>query len=80
MHGEIIVYFILFAFVSLIHTCICNSPGRSFATTELKALLAHIVITYDLKLEEGKKVPRQLCIGTSCIVRNADVLFRKRQK
>jgi len=46
----------------------------------MKALLAHMVITYDLKLEEGKEVPRQLCIGTSLIPGNADVLFRKRQK
>ena len=57
-----------------------DSPGRFFATLEMKVLLAHIVITYDLKPEEGKKVPRKFCIGTSCIVGNADVLFRKRQK
>jgi len=55
-------------------------PGRFFAITEMKALLAHIVVTYDLKLEEGKKVPRQFCISTSRILGNADVLFRKRQK
>jgi hypothetical protein len=57
-----------------------NSPGRFFATLEMKVLLAHVVITYDLKLEEGKKVPRTVCIATSRIIRNADVLFRKRQK
>ena len=55
------------------------SPGRLFAATEVKALLAHIVTTYDLKLEEGKKVPRQLCIATSRVPGNTDVLFRKRQ-
>ncbi|KAI0001032.1 cytochrome P450 [Russula vinacea] len=55
-------------------------PGRFFATLEMKVLLAHVVITYDLKLEEGKKVPRTVCIATSRIIRNADVLFRKRQK
>lgn len=46
----------------------------------MKALLAHIVVTYDLKLEEGKKAPRPFCIATSRITGNADVLFRKRQK
>ena len=56
-----------------------NSPGRSFAITEMKALLAHIVTTYDLKLEEGKKVPSHICISRTNIVRNTDVLFRKRQ-
>jgi cytochrome P450 len=68
----------LFVFVSLIHICVRNSPGRSFATVEMKALLAQIVITYDLKLEEGKKVPSQVCIATSSIIRDTDVLFRKR--
>ncbi|KAI9511438.1 cytochrome P450 [Russula earlei] len=55
-------------------------PGRFFAVTEMKALLAHIIVTYDLKLEEGKKVPRQICIASSLIPGNTDILFRKRQK
>ena len=46
----------------------------------MKTLLAHIVVTYDLKLEEGKKVPRGINIATARIPGNADVLFRKRQK
>lgn len=69
----------LYSLSYLIHICIRNSPGRSFATVEMKALLAKIVTTYDFKLEEGKKVPSQVCVATSCIVRNTDVLFRKRQ-
>ncbi|KAI0292771.1 cytochrome P450 [Russula brevipes] len=55
-------------------------PGRFFATTEIKAFLAYIVVTYDLKLEEGKEVPRELCIASSRIPRDVDVLFRKRQR
>ncbi|KAF8504637.1 cytochrome P450 [Russula emetica] len=58
------------------HAC----PGRFFASAEMKALLAHIVVTYDLKLEEGKKVPRGFNFATARIPGNADVLFRKRQK
>ena len=46
----------------------------------MKALLAYIVVTYDLKLEEGKEVPHGFELGTARIIRNADVLFRKRQK
>jgi len=57
-----------------------NSPGRFFATVEMKALLAHVVVSYDFKLEEGKQVPRQLCVASAHIPGNADVLFRKRQK
>jgi hypothetical protein len=57
-----------------------NSPGRFFATTEIKAFLAYIVVTFDLKLEEGKEVPRELCIASSIIPGNVDVLFRKRQR
>jgi hypothetical protein len=62
------------------HLYIRCSPGRFFASAEMKTLLAHIIVTYDLKLEEGKKVPRELNIATARILGNADVLFRKRQK
>ncbi|KAH9169609.1 cytochrome P450 [Lactarius sanguifluus] len=57
------------------HAC----PGRFFAVTELKVILARIVTTYDLKLEEGKETPPDLCIASSRIPRDASVLFRKRQ-
>ena len=82
-HGEYASTFFLSLNVPLTvnpHTCIRYSPGRFFASAEMKALLAHIIVTYDLKLEEGKKVPRELYIATAGILGNADVLFRKRQK
>jgi hypothetical protein len=46
----------------------------------MKALLAYMVVTYDLKLEEGKKIPRKFNISMANILGNADVLFRKRQR
>jgi hypothetical protein len=55
------------------------SPGRFFAATELKALLAHMVVTYDMKFEEGKGAPPHRCIAGVYIPRSADVMFRKRQ-
>ncbi|KAH9975530.1 cytochrome P450 [Lactifluus volemus] len=57
------------------HAC----PGRFFAATELKAMLAHIVVTYDMKFEEGKGAPPQLWIAGLYISRSANVMFRKRQ-
>ncbi|KAF8463187.1 cytochrome P450 [Russula ochroleuca] len=58
------------------HTC----PGRFFAVNEVKALFAHIVATYDVKFEEGKAVPRPLCIAALRLPGKANVLFRARQK
>jgi hypothetical protein len=55
------------------------SPGRFFAATELKALLAHMVVTYDMKFEEGKGAPPQLWIAGLYIPRSSNVMFRKRQ-
>jgi cytochrome P450 len=57
-----------------------HSPGRWFAATELKTMLAHAVVTYDVKLkDEGSRPPNQW-FGTSCIPnRSAEVLFRKCQ-
>jgi len=57
------------------HAC----PGRFFAVNEVKALLARIILTYDVKFEEGKGVPHEYRLGTFRFPRNTDVLFRKRQ-
>ena len=56
------------------------SPGRFFVVNEIKALFAHIVATYDIKLEDGKGVPRGLSIAGARFPGNADVMFRTRQK
>jgi cytochrome P450 len=58
------------------HAC----PGRFFAVNEVKALLAHIVVTYDIKFEEGKQVPRSIHIGSMRIPGKANAMFRKRQR
>jgi len=58
------------------HTC----PGRFLVVNEIKALFAHIVTTYDIKLEEGKGVPRELWISGQRFPRTTNVMFRTRQK
>ena len=57
------------------HTC----PGRYFAACELKLMFAHIVMTYDVKLEIEGARPSDMWVMTSCVPNpNANVLFRKR--
>jgi len=58
------------------HQC----PGRFLATIQMKALLAHIIVTYDVKFEEGKGVPCERHVGVFRFPGSANVLFRKRQK
>ncbi|KAF5356457.1 hypothetical protein D9758_009516 [Tetrapyrgos nigripes] len=58
------------------HAC----PGRFFASTEIKAILAHVVLHYDVKLpNDSKETPailkKQLHTGPSL---EATVMFRKR--
>ncbi|KIJ66616.1 hypothetical protein HYDPIDRAFT_109704 [Hydnomerulius pinastri MD-312] len=57
------------------HAC----PGRFFAANELKSMLAHVVVHYDVKLEENATRPKSLMFG-SAIAANptARVMFRKR--
>ncbi|KIK12874.1 hypothetical protein PISMIDRAFT_689125 [Pisolithus microcarpus 441] len=57
------------------HAC----PGRFFAATVLKTMMAHIVMSYDVKLEDDTCRPQTLRVGRS-IVPNpaAKVMFRKR--
>jgi cytochrome P450 len=57
------------------HIC----PGRYFAACELKLMFAHIVTTYDVKLENEGVRPPDMWVMTSCVPNlNANVLFRKR--
>ena len=57
-----------------------RSPGRFFAANELKAMLAYLVITYDVKLENEGVRPPNCWFATSCIPnRTGSVLFRERR-
>ena len=56
------------------------SPGRFFAANELKALLAYLVLNYDMKLGDDGKRPASIFYGTNVIPSpTGQVLFRKRQ-
>ncbi|KAJ6459072.1 cytochrome P450 [Mycena sanguinolenta] len=56
------------------HAC----PGRFFAATELKAMLAHILITYDVKSDEGR--PGEYSFGrVRALNPTTKILIRKRQ-
>ncbi|TFK56598.1 cytochrome P450 [Heliocybe sulcata] len=58
------------------HAC----PGRFFAAAELKAMLAHLVLNYDVKLENEGVRPPDEWVGVSRVPnRTAEVMFRKRQ-
>ncbi|KAI0060038.1 cytochrome P450 [Artomyces pyxidatus] len=54
-------------------------PGRFFAATLLKTMLAHIIVTYDVKMEGGQGFPPDSYISNSAIPASAGVMFRKRQ-
>ena len=57
------------------HAC----PGRHFAACELKLMLAHLVMTYDMKLENEGGRPKDMWVASHCVPNaNAKVLFRKR--
>ncbi|KAJ7499255.1 cytochrome P450 [Mycena latifolia] len=59
------------------HAC----PGRFFAATMLKTMLAHILVNYDVKLEdESAGRPPNQWFAAICIPNGtANVMFRKRQ-
>ncbi|KAF7368811.1 Cytochrome P450 [Mycena venus] len=58
------------------HAC----PGRFFAVTTLKVMLAHTFMNYEIKLEQNSGVrPPSEWFGTTCGAnRSAKVLFRRR--
>lgn len=57
------------------HAC----PGRYLAASQLKVMMAHVLINYDVKFEKEGVRPADLWLLSSCIPNpNAKVLFRKR--
>ncbi|KAJ6585896.1 cytochrome P450 [Mycena capillaripes] len=57
------------------HAC----PGRFFAATELKAMMAHILINYDVKPETDVRPP-ELCLGENVMPNpRGKVWIRKRE-
>ncbi|TFK88882.1 cytochrome P450 [Polyporus arcularius HHB13444] len=57
------------------HAC----PGRFFAANELKAMLAFIVLNYDLKLANDTPRPANVCFAANLVPDpNAEILFRRR--
>ncbi|KAI3614209.1 cytochrome p450 [Moniliophthora roreri] len=58
------------------HAC----PGRFFAVNELKLLLSHVLMNYDVKFDGEGGVPNATWFGASRVPdRKAEVMFRKRQ-
>lgn len=56
-------------------------PGRFFAAHELKAMMAYLVMHYDVKMEQEGVIPERMWFATKllpCPI--AEVLFRKRTK
>ncbi|KAJ7081018.1 cytochrome P450 [Mycena epipterygia] len=60
------------------HAC----PGRFFAATELKAMLAHLILQYDVMLDsaDGKRPPDQSIASAWIPNRTASVWFRRRSQ
>ena len=68
-HSQSVLMYVAFGF----------SPGRFFAVTELKSMLAHVILNYDVKLENGGPRPANMFIESSVVPdRNGRVMFRKR--
>lgn len=60
--------------------CGFGSPGRFFVANELKVMMAHLVLNYDVKLENEGIRPPNMDFGFACVPnQKAEVLFRKRQ-
>ncbi|KAM6491441.1 Cytochrome P450 [Amanita muscaria] len=54
-------------------------PGRFFAAHELKVMLAHVLMNYDVQMANGGGRPEKLVLGTVSLPdRKAQVMFRKR--
>ncbi|CCL98904.1 uncharacterized protein FIBRA_00911 [Fibroporia radiculosa] len=59
------------------HAC----PGRFFAANELKAVIAYLIVNYDVMFPGGGERPGNVWFGSSVIPdQTAQIMFRKRQR
>ncbi|KAJ7269680.1 cytochrome P450 [Mycena rebaudengoi] len=56
------------------HAC----PGRFFAVNEIKLMLAHVLLTYDVKLRDGVRPADEWTFTVMNANSKAEVLFRRR--
>ncbi|KAI1861193.1 uncharacterized protein JN550_011015 [Neoarthrinium moseri] len=57
------------------HAC----PGRFFAANEIKLVLAHFLLNYDIKLKDGEQRPEPMMFMMSKTANpNAEILFKRR--
>jgi hypothetical protein len=55
------------------------SPGRFFAALEIKLLLAHVLVNYDVKLADSRGEPADWWFGAQPMLDpTVKVMFRKR--
>ena len=55
-------------------------PGRFFASTEIKVMMAYLIQRYDIMLVKGTERPRNVYTGTVCLPdMKAEILFKKRE-
>jgi cytochrome P450 len=56
-----------------------SCPGRFFATMELKVIITHLLLNYDLQFLPENKRPQNRYYGTTVAVdRTAEVMLKKR--
>jgi cytochrome P450 len=53
-------------------------PGRFFASTMMTAMMAHLVLNYDMKLKDGERPPDQWFQMICSPNRAAEIMFRRR--
>ncbi len=69
----------IICFLAMIGSNIHTSPGRFFAAAELKIMLAHVLLNYDIKMANDAGRPTNIPIASEMMPDpSAEVLFRKR--
>ena len=78
MHGTFSSFYCV---IILLHRSSFSSPGRFFAANELKAMMAYLVMNYDIELEEKGVRPPDLHFQTALVPNpKAKVKFRARNR
>lgn len=57
---------------------VSRSPGRFFVSTVMTAMIAHLVLNYDIKLKDGVRPPDEWFQMNCSPNRTAEIMFKRR--
>lgn len=77
-HGKHAWYVSCLLILSFITNTITTSPGRFFASNEIKIMICHLIMKYDWQFKDGKRPEKLTMFSETMLDAKAEILYKSR--